>query len=188
VAGEYIRYDEIDDVLASTDLLALIVPQLASQPALWKWAIIAAQNGLQGAFVCALHDSFGVSVLTEKSARAVLKWHENEAGEYPSERLADFETLLKRLCKKIPSLRRRLTSQQFHDVRRLHRHFRNNFEHFRPLSWSIEKAGLPRIVGAALDGIELVMQHESVVIRLTGNKTRRLKENLDSARKGLLLR
>lgn len=186
MASDYIRYDEIDDVLASTDLLALVAPRLADQPALWKWAIIAAQNGLQGAFVCALHDAFGTSVLTEKSARAVLNWHENEIGEYPLERLADFETLLKRFCKKNPSYRRKLTRQQFHDMRRLHRHFRNSFEHFRPLSWSIEKVGLPRIVGAALAGIELLMQHESVVTRLTGNKTRRLKENLNNARKGLL--
>jgi hypothetical protein len=58
---DYVSYDEIEDVLATTDLLALVTPLLLDQPALWKWAMIAAQNGLQAAIVCALHDSLGVS-------------------------------------------------------------------------------------------------------------------------------
>jgi hypothetical protein len=56
---------------------------------------------------------------------------------------------------------------------------------FTPKSWSIQKAGLPRIVGTAIDFIELVMQHEKVRYRLAGNKLRRLKTNIASARRDL---
>ena len=86
----HVTYDEIDDVLASSDLLAIVTPRLAAEPALWKWAIIAAQSGLQGAIVCALRDTMGVGVLDEKSACAIIKWHDDREGKYPREKLADF--------------------------------------------------------------------------------------------------
>jgi hypothetical protein len=74
----YVRYDENEDVLASTHLLAIVIPRLNQQPSLWKWAVIAAHNALQGAILCALHDSIDVSVLTDKLARAVLKLHDQD--------------------------------------------------------------------------------------------------------------
>lgn len=182
---DYITYDEIEDVLTSTDLLALLGPKLNKEPAFWKWAIIAAQNGLQGALVCALDDGVGVSVLTGKSARAVLAWHANRSGDYPPERLADFWTLFKRFCRSPQTRQQKLTRLQIKDIFLLHRHFRNNFEHFTPKTWSIEKAGLPRIIGTALDFIECAMRQDKVTRRLTGNKTRRLQENLHEARVSL---
>jgi hypothetical protein len=63
MARDYVTCDEIEDALASTDLLALAISQLRKKPVFWKWVIIAAQNGLQGAIVCALHDGICVSVL-----------------------------------------------------------------------------------------------------------------------------
>jgi hypothetical protein len=182
MARDYVTYDEIEDVLTSTDLLALVTPQLSKQPAYWKWAIIAAQNGLQGAIVCALHDSIGISALTDKSRRVVLKWLESGQGKEPPKRLADFWTLFWRYCRENPTAKEKVTRRQVRDIRRLHREFRNSFEHFIPETWSIEKAGLPRIVGTAIDFIEIVMQHDKVVSRLTGNKITRLKGNIAAAR------
>jgi hypothetical protein len=147
MARDYVTYDEIEDVLASTDLLALVTLHLRKKPAFWKWAIVAAQNGLQGAIVCALHDGVGVSVLNDKSARAVLAWHDLRNGDYPPERLADFWVLFERFCRQNPSAQEKVTRLQIRDIHKLHRHFRNNFQHFTPKSWSIQKAGLPRIVG-----------------------------------------
>jgi hypothetical protein len=185
MGNAYVTYDEIDDAIASTDLLALAASQVAKKPAFWKWVIVAAQNGLQGAIVCALHDSVGVSVLTDKSARAILDWHKHHRGDCPPERLADFWTLFGRFCRQNTSLKESVTRQQIRDIHRLHRHFRNNFEHFTPKSWTIEKAGLPRIVGTAIDIIEIAMQRDKVTYRLTGNKIRHLKANIASARRHL---
>jgi len=48
-----------------------------------------------------------------------------------------------------------LNTSQLKDINKLHEEFRNSFSHFTPQSWSIEKGGLPRIVGAGLDPVSL---------------------------------
>jgi len=126
-----------------------------------------------------------LAILNEKSQRALLNWHDMREGQYPKAKLADFLTLLDRYCKENPAVRQKITRQQVRDIRRLHGHFRNGFEHFQPQGWSIEKAGLPRIIGTALEGIELAMNHEKALHRMTGNKIRRLENNLSAARMGL---
>ncbi|MGT2439607.1 hypothetical protein ACU4GH_31775 [Bradyrhizobium betae] len=59
----YIRFDEIEDVLTSIDLIALMAPLAKANPSYWKWLIIGAQNGLQGAMVCFLTGTNGIGVL-----------------------------------------------------------------------------------------------------------------------------
>ena len=54
MTDEYLYFDEIEDVLSSVDLLAMIVPLVDEQPSYWKWIIVAAHSALQGAMVCAL--------------------------------------------------------------------------------------------------------------------------------------
>lgn len=184
MAKHFLHFDEIEDVLSSLDLLALVSPLADKQPSYWKWAIIAAHAGLQGAMVCALRDTSGVSVLDKKSAREMMKWFDTRKGEPPEERLADFSTLLAR-CRKSSCMDGqplKLSRAQADDIARLHKRFRNNFAHFVPKSWSIEKAGLPRIVRAALDAIENLMRHSRVLYKLSGNKKRRLAQRLKTIR------
>jgi hypothetical protein len=155
MADEYVRFDEYEDVVVSLELVAHVAPLLREKPQHWKWMIVGAHSALQGAMVCALADTTGTSILTEKSATKVLAWHNaDDAGPHPDERLADFGDLLRR-CIRRGLLK--LTRKQCKDIRRLHREFRNNFVHFTPRGWSIEKAGLPRIVGAAIDATEVLI-------------------------------
>jgi hypothetical protein len=184
---EYLHFDEIEDVLSSLDLLALVTPLLKKHPSYWKWAIIAAHAGLQGAMVCALRDTTGVSVLEKKCAREMLDWLETQKGNPPEEKLADFNTLLSRSTKAVNMDNQplTLTGSQTKDVTRLHRDFRNNFSHFVPKSWCIEKAGLPRIVRAAVHATDLLMQNERVDRQLSGNRKRRLARQLKTIREGL---
>lgn len=187
MAKEYVRFDEIEDVLSSLDLLALVIPLAKKRPTFWKWIIIAAHSGLQSAMVCVLAGTSGVPVLDNKSARKMLKWFETREGRIPEERLADFNTLLER-CHKgnyTDGAPLKLDAHQAKDIKRLHNHFRNNFAHFTPKSWSIEKAGLPRIVGAAVDCIETLMGHSRVLYKLSGNRKRRLAVQLKNIRVGL---
>ena len=44
----YVTYDEIEDVLASTGLLASIIERLEKEPVFRKWAIVAAQKRIAG--------------------------------------------------------------------------------------------------------------------------------------------
>jgi hypothetical protein len=183
---KYVRYDEIEDVLASTHLLALVIPRLNQESLFWKWAVIAAHNALQGAIVCALHDGIGVSVLTDKSARAVLNWHQHSSPttDYPRERLEVFWGLVRRFCRANPTAKEKITRAQIRDIHKL-QHRRNDLEHFTPKGWSIEKADLSKIIGTAIDFIELAMQHDKVTYRLTQDQVRRLSSNLATGRKGI---
>ena len=186
-AGRFIRFDEIEDVLSSLDLLAILSPLLDKHPSYWKWAIVAAHGGLQGAMVCALRDPSGVSILTKDCAREMLKWFETQKGPPPEERLLDFGNLLKRCCqgKWMDGVALKMTDMQLTDIKRLHGHFRNNFVHFVPKGWSIEERGLPRIISAALDAIEMLMRHQRAAIRFSGDQARRLADRLERTRKAL---
>jgi len=182
---QFIRFDEIEDVLTSVELIALTAPLAKASPSYCKLIIVGAQNGLQGAMVCLLSGTNGIGVLDKTSAKKVLAWHQDQQGPYPEERLAEFGELLKR-CRNRPTGKSLLlTEPEMRDIEKLHGALRNNFAHFRPKGWSIERAGLPRIVGVALNVIEQIMFGDELSYKLSGNRTRRLRKGLGVARKAL---
>jgi hypothetical protein len=183
MAGDWVRFDEYEDVLASTDLLAIIAPGLREQRSRWKWMILAAHNALQGAIVCAIQDSTGTNVLNREPAIKMLNWLDTNEGEPPREYLADFITLLKKYRKTCTNAG--VTARQLKNMKKLHREFRNIFAHFTPKHWSIEAVGLPAIIESALDLIETAMQQHQVVVHMSGNRKRRLDENLSITRAAL---
>ena len=73
-SNDYVRFDEIEDVLVSVELVALLAPLLDNHPPYWKWAIVGAHSSLQGAMVCALVRSAGTSVLRKEDAAKMLAW------------------------------------------------------------------------------------------------------------------
>jgi hypothetical protein len=184
---QYVHFDEREDVLASLEMFAAIVPLLKKKPQFWKWAIVGSHSALQGAFVCYLGGTSGIEVLDEKSAKKWHKWYETMEGVPPPERMANFNTLLKRCCKKLKAagLTNVATHKQIRNVVRLHRDFRNNFAHFRPMGWTIEKAGLPRIVGIAADFTGHLMLNDDVSYKLNGTQRRRLTDSLKAIKEGL---
>ena len=185
MARENVYFDEREDVLASTDLLAIAAPKLRKQPSYWKWMIIAAHSGLQGAMVCAIQDTSATNILDEKAATKMLKYLETLEGDMPQERLADFIALLEKYQNKYPG--HGITPEQLENIHGLHKQFRNNFAHFVPKGWSIKTAMLPAIIGSALDLIEAAMQQQQVAIHLSGNMKRRLASNLATARAAIAL-
>ena len=183
MAGQWLRVDERTDVLSSSDLLAVVGPRLQKNPYDWKWMILAAHSGAQGALVCAIQDSTGTNILTRQSAGEMLEWLESLQGERPKEHLADFVMLLKKFRKRYPSA---LRSDQHRLVLKLHREFRNKFAHFTPTHWSIEISMLPALVGSSIDLIEIAMRQDQVLLKLSGNFKRRLAKNLDADRQSIL--
>jgi|EndMetStandDraft_3_1072993.scaffolds.fasta_scaffold26320_4 hypothetical protein len=190
--ADYVRFSQYEDALASFELVALMAPLVRDKPQYWKWVIVSAHNALQSAMVCAYADittgdSTGTSVLTEKSAEKVLAWLSTATpGLYPKERLADFPELLKRCVAGKPNFEPLvLTPKQHKDIERLHDVFRNNFVHFTPKGWSIQKAGLPRIICAALDAAEELMHRSYVSFQIDDDQQKRLTDALAVARKHL---
>jgi hypothetical protein len=183
---DWIRLNERGDVVASTDLLALVAPTLKTSPTNWKWIILAAHSGMQGALVCAIQDSTRTNVLDRQSAVATLAWLDNPIGDHPRQYLDHYPALLKKYRKKYPDCS--ITLQQIKDLKKLHSEFRNQFTHFSPMQWSIEAAGLPRITEAALCLIEDAMQKQQVEIHLTLEEKERLANNLKGIRGALEIR
>jgi hypothetical protein len=154
---DFVRFTEIEDVVVSAELVAHLAPLLDSQPSYWKWVIVAAHSALQGAMVCALADSTGTSVLEQESAKKTLDWLEDMCGEPPAEKLLSFKRLLSR-CTSGSDPLLAFGAERQRDITQLHDDFRNNFTHFLPHQGRlIEKAGLPRIITAAMDAVESLM-------------------------------
>jgi hypothetical protein len=184
MSGEWLRTDEYTDVLSSTDLLALVGPRLRKSPSDWKWMILAAHSGVQGALVCAIQDTSSTNILSRQSAIEMLNWLDTLEGDPPKERLAEFTMLIKKFRKKYPAV---LTPEQHRKVLKLHREFRNKFAHFTPTHWSIEISMLPTLVENAVDLIEAAMHQDQVTVRTNGNFKRRLNGNLGAVRDALKL-
>jgi hypothetical protein len=184
----YVRFDERADVIAALDLVALVAPKCREQPSYWKWLIIAAHNALQGALVCCLSGSAGIGALTEKSQRAVLARMEAKCGAWPTERLAGFKQLVDWGCDtdRMQGHPLTLTHEQRTDLRHLNDELRNQFSHFKPEHWSIEAAGLPRIVLTAIDAAEhLMLNHPAARLHLAVGQEKQIRRNVDDVRAAL---
>lgn len=182
MSKEFVRFDEIEDVLVSVELVHRVTLDLSKQPSLWKWAIVAAHAALQGSMVCVVSGTAGIGALSRQSADAWHSWYGGDRNApMPYEHLADFATLLKRARKKGFTV----GVTQIKDIMRLHSDFRNNFSHFTPKSWSIEKAGLPRIVNTTLEAVEQLMARDEVNYKMTGNRKRRLAKAIIGAKSAL---
>ena len=180
----YARFDQFEDVLASTDLLAIVAPRLPGQPSLWKWMIIATHNSLQGALVCAISDTSKTNILKKDSAEARLTWLASLRGPSPPPHLDDFIPLVKKYRKKYPGY---IATQQFEQICKLHTEFRNSFIHFVPEGWSIELAMLAAIIRTCLDLTEAAMRQHQVAMHLDEEAQCRLRQNLIVTREQLRL-
>ncbi|WP_298293971.1 hypothetical protein [uncultured Litoreibacter sp.] len=171
MADGYVTFDEFVDVESSLLALNVALAQLPSNPLFWKSVILNTHSALQGACVCLLTKSHGGGALTEKNEKQNLAYLNQKSditvaeaqNQQPPKSLPYPPTMLQNL----PGLLRRLpppltinipkTSEEYEksedalakDLFRLHE-FRTGFSHFPALSWSIELAGLPRIVEKSL--------------------------------------
>jgi hypothetical protein len=108
-------------------------------------------------------------------------------GDYPGEWLAQFDELLERCQQGSPPIFEPLvlTPEQRRDIKKLSA-FRNDFAHFIPTGWWIEKVVLARIVGVALDVTEELMNpYRWQVIHHHEAKRERLAVALGTARGAL---
>jgi hypothetical protein len=172
---KYVHFDEIENTLASLEMMAILSCEVnkKNRRVLWKWLIVGAHDAIQSAIVCAIADTAGgINILTKKSAAEMLEFLEGKRKDYPLEFMAPFKTLLKKAGG---------SSKHAKDIRKLHA-TRNDFVHFTPKGWFIELAGLPRIVGAALQLVEELMAKQNVKIHMSGNRNRRAQTAIKTVR------
>ena len=156
----YVRFDQRSDVIASLDLLGSMLPTLDQHPLRWKWAIIAAQNAVQGALVCALADTHGWGAFSEKRQKEYLKWADGGfVDPVPDDWLAAFPTLLNWVTGRgVLSL----ADPEKKALLKLN-DYRTEFAHFKPGSWSIEAASLPPLLNVAAKATRDLMLNAALV-------------------------
>ena len=153
--AEYIRTDECHDVLASLEHCSLSLRQARQSDRSWKWVILSLHSALQGAMVCHLSGTAQLGALTKKEAKKWLERHEKKEDHAPRYYVASATELFFRLS--CPSSRIEsggeiiaVTSQQRKSFKRLH-DLRNDFTHFSPNGWSIDKMSIKEVIDDILD-------------------------------------
>ena len=68
----WLRTDEREDVAVSLLQCVNLLREAATQPRLWKWAILSLHNALQGAMACHLSGTAQFGALDKKNLKAHL--------------------------------------------------------------------------------------------------------------------
>ena len=139
-AGNWLRLDEIENAFDNLRMCAEFLEPL-DNPIRWKWAILALHQALYGFAICATYGTNCASVLSDP----------NKPGE---SHLINIREALKRAKSREhlwPSALPLVTTpDEDAAIHRLVDEFRNGFEHFRPMAWSIEVSGMPGLFQLAL--------------------------------------
>ena len=191
----WLRVDEREDAIGAIEHAADTAVTVTEKPLNWKWVIIATHNALQGALVCTLSGTAGVGALSDKSMTKLLEWFEvtrtRPKTPRPKERMALPMDLYERAKDKtymgeFGGIPLRTTAEQDDDVKLLNK-LRRDFMHFTPKGWSIEEAGLPRMVLNATDIIEqLLLQHPANTFRLDDDQKGRVETAINQLRSTLI--
>jgi hypothetical protein len=131
----------------------------------------------------------GIGALTKKLQSEWLDWFDHRTGPAPKEKLAPFKELLDRGQdpKRLSDPPLVLKEEQVRDLCILHDQLRNNFAHFASKGWSIELAGLPRIIGTAIDVTESLMLNQMQIrIHLEESQITHLQEVIEKIRREIL--
>jgi hypothetical protein len=182
----YLSTDEREDVIACLEHLGRALAHAAEHPGEWKWAVLSAHAALSGVLVCVTAGTANVGCLDAKSRTRMIAWLNGRCNsDRPRERLAEPPELLQRACSRNHSDRRgpplRISINVLRDLALLHE-FRNGFMHFRPSGWAIDLAGLPRIIGRAVDVTERLMRTFDVAPFLIYGQEQRLSLALGEIR------
>ncbi len=185
---DFIRTDEYYDFVDTLEFCLESLTRTKQSDAHWKWVIISLHNALQGALVCVLKGTDDFGIMNKKSAEKMYEWHEQrrkgKQTPYPKMHLANTMELLERASRsqymsEFNGMPISLTSQQKKDFSLLNTDLRNQFTHFAPSGWSIEKEGLPRIILNMIDIIEQLMTHPSAQ-RFSENQMTRIQDSLSA--------
>jgi hypothetical protein len=189
--------DEVDDGYARTSpaLIAVhAIERAADEMAAavrgnverWWFAIPDTHRALTAALVQALSGTAGIGVLCDRDAQAWMKYFEDSRSDpntkVPREGfVAEFGELLSRA--QDPQRRNDmhgtlvLTEGQCEDLGRLNA-CRDRLEHPKPSSWSLEVAGLPRILGTAAQALDQLLSMASIQLKLDPTDLKRAKAAL----------
>ena len=158
----YWKIDEQSDVLISLREVLHQLGQVADNINCWKWAVIAMASALNGALTCNLTGTMQIGALKEETAKkTILALQHGSTVALPRPWLASPLDLLKRAAgtKRLERAGPPLVLEN-HQVTRFKKlfYFRDEFLHFKPVSWSIEVSGMPIIFKGMIQIIHQIIE------------------------------
>ena len=133
----------------------------------WKWVVLSLHGALYGFAICACRGTSNLIVVKEnkKGIKRLISFNEalENCQNYKLMRMT------------IESKHLVLTESQKESIWQLKKHLRNNFEHYQPMSWSIEIHGLPNIAIDILSLIRFLALDTGNYIHLSTIQKRKIK-------------
>jgi hypothetical protein len=149
------------------------INEAMSDPIQWFLVIPDLHRALNSALVAALRGTAGIGAYPPKLRRQWLDYFErsrtSQADPPEKERVEPFLDLLNRGQQPSPDLMGeplRLSDQETKDLEKLNS-LRDDIEHVKPTSWSLEIVGLPRICRAAAGALHQLYSLPPVFMHLT---------------------
>lgn len=174
IKAKWLRLTEEMNALDYLHKAYYFIQQTGKEKINWKWVAISLFGALYGFAICACRgtDSSSVLVKTKKG-----------------DKLISFSEALKRCqdpkCMKmtIMSKHLELLEQQKESIRKLKNVFRNNFEHYAPMGWSIEIHIFPKITLDVLEVIRFLALDTGNYVHLNSYQKRKVKSYIFQGRK-----
>lgn len=138
-----------------------------NDPIAWKWVILSLHSALYGFAICACQGTNPENVIkkTNKGREFLISFDEAlKRCQYP--RSPDYYGSGQPLI---------LSQKQTQSMKMMKETFRNNFEHYKPIHWSIELHGMPQMAIDILDMIRFLALESSVWVNLSATKIKRVK-------------
>jgi hypothetical protein len=175
IKAKWMRYDERTNALDNLEKCYEFIKTVEKEKQNWKWVIITLHGAIYG---------FAVSACRGTNSYSVIKKSKTGFGK-----LIDFNEALK-MCQNpqimtanIDYTYYELSKDQKESTNRLHKVFRNNFEHFTPKSWSIELHDMPLMILDCLEVVRLLIVYSDVGWRLKKVKLRKAKSYIYRSKK-----
>ena len=145
----WLRLDEIENAIDNLEMVDFFLERIENEKK-WKWIVISAHMALYGFAICAANNP---------PYQSVIDYGENkQEGRLISLKEA-LEKLKKPIHDKSPNDYYKLlelSSSQEDAIKKLSKEFRNHFEHFRPLHWSIVVSGFPKMILEIIEVIRFI--------------------------------
>jgi hypothetical protein len=135
----WLRLDELSNAIDNLEMCRRFLASIRSEVR-WKWAILAWHQALYGFAICAVRGTDDLSVLRNPKNHASKLISIDEA----IDRCKASEFLWPGATPLV------ISKDEQKVLTRLIKEFRNGFEHFRAMSWSIETSGMPALFRVGL--------------------------------------
>ncbi len=174
---KYIHFSEETNALDFLEQAYFYISDVEKTPRNWKWIIISLHGSLYGFAVCAVQGTNSETVT-----------YKTKSGQ---RRLVSFEDIIKwvqdknRMTWTIASKELSLNADQKKSIDMLSKQFRNSFEHYTPMSWSIEIHGFPQMTMDILDIIRFLALDTGNYLHLNVSQRRQLKSLIYQSKRSL---